>query len=266
MTVTARDFVDLDRYPVDAPETDAGRALLNDCRQQLATRGACLLEAFVPETRMQALVDAADALTGQAHRNANCTTTPYQQTVSVSDDPHPRKRARSTSTHVIAYDLIPSQNGIRLLYEWDVLLQFIARVLGEAELYRYDDTLAALNIAANFEGDHNGWHFDQCDFVTSLLIREAESGGKFQFVPNLRSAEDENYPGVAQVLDGDQSSVITLPFTAGSLAIFKGRHAMHRVTTAHGQHPRLVALLGYDTKPGVVMDERSRLRRFGRTH
>ena len=47
-------------------------------------------------------------------------------------------------------------------------------------LNRYDDSLGALNIAANKRGDHNGWHFDQCDFVTSLLLREAHDGGLFQ--------------------------------------------------------------------------------------
>ena len=38
---------------------------------------------------------------------------------------------------------------------------------------------------------------------------------------------------------------------------------MHRVTGIHGEPPRLVPLLGYDIKLGVLMTQSARLHRFG---
>jgi hypothetical protein len=40
---------------------------------------------------------------------------------------------------------------------------------------------------------------------------------------------------------------------------------LHRVTPVVGSTPRLVALLGYDTKPGTMSSELLRLVRYGRS-
>ena len=258
-------LVDLERYPITDLSCDAGETLLGSCRDQIAAGGACLLDGFIRQTAIETMVSETESLIPLSNYYASCTTTPYQETVHPDEDTrHPRKSPRTSSNHVLAYDLIPSQAGVRQLYESETMLQFVAAVLGLTTLHRYADALGALNIAVNMAGDHNGWHFDQCDFVTSVLIREAGAGGRFEFVPNLRNDQDENYPAVRRVLDGDREGVVTLPMTAGSLSIFKGRHSMHRVTEIGGEKPRLIALLGYDTQPGVLMSESARLRRFGR--
>lgn len=225
------------------------------------------MQGFVPEGRRSALVSDTESLAELAHHNTNKTTTPYQTTVPADKaGRHPTRKPRKSSVHVLAYDLIPPGHGIRMLYEWDVLRRFLADVLELPDLHRYEDPLAGLNIAVNMRGDRNGWHFDQCDFVTSVLIRPAAKGGLFQYCPNIRSASDENYPGVQAVLEGDETAVKTLAFAAGDLAIFKGRHSMHRVTTIESETPRLVALLGYDSKPGVTMTDEAKMRRFGRVN
>lgn len=264
-TKSIREFVDLDRYPIHRPGSDQLDGIVEHCRDAMRGRGACLLEGFLRPERLAVLQDEVERLAPRSHHNASNTTTPYQETVSPDDaSDHPRRRPRDTSVHVLAYDLIPPENGIRLIYEWDPLLKFLADVLDVPRLYRYEDKLAALNIAVNEPGDQNGWHFDQCDFVSSILIREAEAGGRFHFAPNIRNAEDENYDAVARILDGDDSDIVHLPISAGSLVLFKGRHSMHRVTPIERGKPRLIALLGYDTSPGITMSESARRRRFGR--
>ncbi len=265
MTSALEALVELDRYPVTSLSSEAGRTLLAECRNQLTRRGVCLLDGFIREDAIKSMVSDVESLIPLCHHYASCTTTPYQETVSPdAQTNHPRRTPRTSSNHVLAYDLIPSHAGVRRLYESDALLDFIAAVLGLQSLHRYADRLGALNIAINMAGDHNGWHFDQCDFVTSLLIREAQSGGLFEFVPNIRTQKDENYSSVKRVLDGDRDRVVTLPMKAGSLSIFKGRQSMHRVTEIAGEKPRLIALLGYDTQPGVLMTESASRRRFGR--
>ena len=265
MTSTLAMLVDLDRYPVTNLTGEAGRALLGECQNQLSTRGACLLDGFIREEVLESMVGEAESLIPLSHHYASCTTTAYQETVPLAArTDHPRKTPHTSSNHVLAYDLIPTQTGVRRFYESDELLDFIAAVLGVKQLHRYADRLGALNIAVNMAGDHNGWHFDQCDFVTSLLLREAQTGGEFEYVPNLRDEKSENYSSVKRVLDGDRDRVVKLPMKAGSLSIFKGRHSMHRVTKIAGERPRLIALLGYDAQPGVLMSQSASLRRFGR--
>ena len=265
MNSSLENLVNLDRYPIDRLNDKAGLSLLSQCRTQMDDVVACLLDDFIPTQVVEKIVADTHSLTPLAHHNSNCNTTPYQERVDPQEQTeHARKSPRTTSVHVIAYDLIPHDSKIRQLYESQQLLAFIAAVLEVPVLYRYADRLAGLNIAVNMAGDHNGWHFDQCDFVTSVLLREAEIGGQFQFVPNIRNSNEENYPSVRKVLDGQHDKILTLPMKAGSLAIFKGRHSIHRVTRIEGFNPRMVALLGYDTESGVLMTESARMRRFGR--
>ena len=36
------------------------------------------------------------------------------------------------------------------------------------------------------EGHYFPWHFDGNEFTVSILIQEAEEGGLFEFVPDIR--------------------------------------------------------------------------------
>ena len=115
------------------------------------------------------------------------------------------------------------------------------------------------------EGEQLQWHFDQTDFVVSLAVQTAESGGEFEVAPRIRSADDERYDEVAAVLAGDRSNVVTLPMTPGTLLIFEGRHSLHRVSPISGTTLRHVGLLAYDTKPGRMGSDLLRADRYGRT-
>ncbi|HTO57755.1 MAG TPA: hypothetical protein VMJ74_08160, partial [Pseudomonadales bacterium] len=128
----------------------------------------------------------------------------------------------------------------------------------------YADPLGALNLAVMGDGDELQWHYDQTDFVVSLALRDAQSGGDFEVAPKLRSDADENYPGVARVLAGERDAVTRLPMTPGTLLIFAGRHSLHRVSPIAGSIERLVALLGYDTKQGTKSTPHLQRKRYGR--
>ena len=144
------------------------------------------------------------------------------------------------------------------------MIAFISAVLQRAPLYRYADPLGALNLAVMGDGDELQWHYDQTDFVVSLALRDADVGGDFEVAPKLRSDADENYPGVARVLAGDSGDVTRLPMTPGTLLIFAGRHSLHRVSPIAGRTDRLVALLGYDTRPDTKSTPHLQRNRYGR--
>jgi hypothetical protein len=258
-------LVDRARYPIDDLDAPAGRALIADCRAQLAASGACVLPGFLAADAVAAAAAEAARLAPRAHRTAGSRSTCYLAPPDENFPPaHPKRRLQTTSVGAVAYDLIPPAAAIRQLYESEAVLDFIAAALGEDRLHRYADPLGALNIAVMEAGEHLLWHFDQTDFVVSILLQDCAAGGAFEYVPRIRSAEAPNYAAIQRLLDGARDGVIHLAMQPGTLALFQGRWSIHRVTPIEGPVPRLIALLGYDTKPGTVSSDNLKLRRYGR--
>lgn len=259
------DLVDVTRYPILDVGTPAFRELADRCRAQLDDTGCCILPGFLASAAVGSVVDDAGRLTAVAHHSEVATGTAY---LEIPDSHWPQGHARTltgpTALSAVAYDLFSTDSIIRRLYEWDPLVEFLAAALGKTRLYRYADPLGALNLAVMTEGDQLWWHFDQTDFVVSLALQDAERGGDFEYVPMIRTSDDERYDAVAEVLDGGRHGVVHVPMEPGTLMLFEGRHSLHQVTPIDGSTPRLVALLAYDTKPGTVSSELLKLVRYGR--
>jgi hypothetical protein len=263
--VDAASLVDLDRYPITDPTADSFVDLAADCRAQLDARGCCILAGFLrPEAVDRARADA-HALVAAAHHSRVTEASAY---LGLPDESYPEGHARRmggpTELRAVAYDRFPPESPLRVLYQWDPLMTFLAAALGTPRLYRYDDPLGALNLAVMVDGDELWWHFDQTDFVTSIALETSERGGEFEYAPLIRSADDERYEAVADVLHGGSDAVVTVPMEPGTLMLFEGRHSLHRVTPIEGAGVRLVGLLAYDTKPGTCSSELLRLVRYGR--
>ena len=264
MTVPSS-LIDLASSPILDLGAEPGLALIARCRTEIAAIGCCELPGFLTPNAVEAIIAETETLVPLAH-HAEGPVQPYLEPADPSlPARHPRRHLGRSSLAAIAYDLFPVQHHLRRLYEWDALMAFIAATLGLDRLHRYADRLGALNVAVMRDGDELGWHFDQTDFVTSIALRDAEAGGDFEYAPGIRSDTDENFEGVQQVLEGSRSRVRRVPMVPGTLLLFKGRHAIHRVTPIRGCTPRLVALLAYDAKPETTSSELLRLARYGRS-
>jgi hypothetical protein len=264
-------LVDLDRYPVDDPT--AAAPVVARHAAELRDTGVSILPGFLRADALPGLVRECDELATAAYHQ-DVQGTPYLELPDPADWPerHPRVTWDRSSVHTVAYDRFdPATSGLRALFEWDALLDFIGAILGRAPLFRYADPLGAMNLAVMTEGDQLGWHFDQTDFVVSLAIQSSDAGGEFENVQRLRwdhaggGGVVERYDEVAAVLHGDAGDrVTTVPMTPGTLMLFEGRWSLHRVTSVIGPTPRHVALFGYDTKPGTMSSELLKLVRYGR--
>ncbi len=260
------ELVDLERYP---PWIRARRLLRQPSSRRAppawAHKGAAELEGFVSPTGVAALVRDADALAPRAHASGGQGTAYLEFPDFSLPEDHPRLHFADYAVRAVAYDITPVESPLRRLYEWDPMKDLIEAVLGRGPVFRYADPFGALNLAVMGAGDQLQWHFDQTDFVVSLAIQSAESGGDFEVVPRIRNADDERYEDVATVLAGDRSGVETLPMRAGTLLIFEGRYSLHRVSPIAGARFRHVGLLAYDTKPGTMGSDLLRADRYGRT-
>ncbi len=266
--MNASDLIDLGRYPVDATVGTTvgatGADLVALAQRQLDRTGACELPGFLTDEGLAACLTDARSLADQGHRGEGLGTAYLEVPDPSWPADHPRARRCRYASEVVAYDQFVPASPIRALYEWDPLVRFLTAVLGRP-VHRYADPLGALNLAVMREGDELQWHYDQTDFVVSLALQASATGGAFEVVPQLRSDGDERYDEVGQALDGTHSGVVTLPMRPGTLLLFAGRDSLHRVSPIGGSTSRLVALMGYDTKPGTRSTPILQQARYGRT-
>ncbi len=266
-TLPVRELLDLDRYPVDRPGDPRLAEVVAQGRAELTATGMAVLPGFVRPEAVADVCRRVHAMEPLAHRQ-DVLGTPYLAPPDPAlPDTHPRNRTARSSVEVLAYDRFPADDPLRRLYEWDPLLDLLGALLERSPLYRYADPLGALNVAVMRAGDRLGWHFDMADFVVSLALQSPAAGGEFQAVPGLRTPEDEHEADVVAVLDADDRHprVVTVPMVPGTLLLFQGRHALHRVAPVVGPRPRYVALLAYDTAPGTDSTPSLKLMRYGRT-
>ena len=114
------------------------------------------------------------------------------------------------------------------------------------------------------EGDELGWHFDQSEFSVTLMIQRSEAGGEFEYVPMVRTPEDERYDDVRQVLLGERPVEI-LSTDPGTLAFFRGRYSLHRVPPVVGATRRMNSVLTYSVEPGHMLSAMAQQIYYGRT-
>ena len=262
-------IVDLDRYPITAIDSPLGQRVVAEGRAALAGGGLALLPGFIRADALNAMAEEAQALVPHAFWRDEWygiySYDPDETAVAHLAEGDPRRRRFRTRMGGIGYDWLAKRSPTRTLYEWPALTRFIAALTGETELHTCADPLASCVISVLEPGGMHAWHYDQNDFVVSLLLQSAERGGEFEYAPNIRSEEDENHDGVRRMLDGDPALRKIGAITPGCLALFRGRRSLHHVTEVEGARPRLIALFSYDRKPGMMFRPEVHLRALGRT-
>ena len=251
--VPPQPLFNLDRYPIDRLATASGNSFIDKCRRELAETNVCVLPEFVPGGTIARMAAEAEAMMGHAHYRVhdwNCYIS-RDHDPSFPDD-HPRSRFFDDRSKIVAFDLFGPDSRLRHFYYADCLTPLLAAILGYERLYHSACPFQALNILGFDATDSSPWHFDQeNEFTVTLQLQTAETGGRFEIVPNLRSEDHENYPGVQQILDGSQERVRSHALEAGTLTVFRGRDSLHRVTPVEGDTRRLVAVMVFEQQPGI---------------
>jgi hypothetical protein len=259
MTMALSDTIDFSACPISNP------LFACQCAARLARDSILVLPGFLQASAVDILVAEAKA---QKH-NAYFTTSSHNVYLSKPrpdlDASHVFNRQIISSKGCITTDQIPGKSGLRIIYDAPEFRKFIATIVGESALYEYADPLSSINVHYADEGQELGWHFDNSEFAITLLLQAPKSGGQFEYVRDLRDSEagEVNFDGVAAVLDGE--AVIERPtVTQGTLMLFRGRNAMHRVTPTIGRVTRILVLFAYNSEPGIALSEAARMTFFGR--
>jgi len=259
-----RQSLDLDRFPLDRLESEAGRALIARCRSSLAAEGIVDLPGFVRPSALRASVaEIAPLVPASAFRHERSHNIYFDDHIPGLKPDHPALDRLETAHHTVCADQVPD-NLVCRLYTWPPFAGFLAAVLDKPRLYTMDDPLARVNVIAYGTGETLNWHFDRSEFTTTLLLQAPAAGGAFQYRPDLRSADDPNYAGVGRLIAGRDEAVKTRPPVAGTLTVFKGRNTAHRTTPVEGATSRIVAVFSFYEKPGVRFSAAERRGFYGR--
>jgi hypothetical protein len=259
-----KELLDLDRYPIDRLDSPEAAALVARCQADLAADGLFNLDGLVHQqviercaAKLQPKLDT-ESFTHQRSHNVY-----FLKSVPGLDPDHPALRHTQTLNHTLCADQL-RDSDIGRIYAWQPLADFLAAVMEKPALYLMEDPLASVNVMGYRAGETLNWHFDRSVFTTTLLIQAAEVGGEFEYCSNLRSETDRNYEGVVRVLDGDRSLIRKLAVKPGTLNVFKGKNALHRVSPPAGKRDRIIAVFSYYERPGVVFSPEERLGFYGR--
>lgn len=251
--------VDTALYPL------AQAAFREQCRDTLARDGALVLPAFLSQPAIEQIHRE-----GEANRHRAFFSTQTHNVFLAPADPgyapdHPRNRAVVSTKGCITDDDVPADSPLRTLYDAPVFRDFLCAVLEETALYEYADPLSSINLHYADAGQELGWHFDNSSFATTLMIEKPERAGVFEYVPGVRDAGrgEMNFERVAEVLDGKIKPRV-LDMDAGSLVLFRGRNAMHRVTPVAGERTRMLVVLAYNTEAGIALSPTARMTFYGR--
>ena len=233
-------------YPIQRYDDPQTLRVITSAQSELASVGACHFPQFLNPAGLSHCLKEARSLESKAHPSNNDYTPYYREPDDGYPAGHPRNSTVRFAVRYVSRKLIPKDSSLRMLFEGDDLLAFLRKLLPNESLYRYSDDRGSLNYTVMAQDDQLGWHFDACELVASVLLRSAEFGGDFEYIPSARSDKDQNFPYVESILSGNDKQRLSVNFQPGDMVLFRGRNSLHRVTPIRGETTRLMALMSFD--------------------
>ncbi|MEZ5923040.1 MAG: hypothetical protein R3D57_01505 [Hyphomicrobiaceae bacterium] len=257
------DLIDAARYPITDPQSPAFAAVVAKARKDFDADGLALLPGFLKPEARRMMVAEARAAEPRSHRRDISFGVYRDHAADRPADGHPALAPSPFRQWLIATDLLPPDGALLSLFHWAPLTQFVGALVGET-LYCSADPLAACNVTIMRDGDQHGWHFDDNDFVVSLLLQKTETGGVFEVRPGARTDRGIDHDVVATTIEGRDAGVKRPPLAEGTLSIFRGQRSLHRVSPVAGKGERMIVLFSYDRRPGMLFSDAVRMGAFGR--
>ena len=258
-----KELIDLDLYPLDQTGSAAWQALVETCTGRLESDGLFNLPGFLREDAIEkAVAELSPIMRTMSFTHARRHNVYFKSVVEGLPDNHPALREFETSNRTLCADQM-GQAIVIQLYEWPAFAAFLAAVMTKPELFTMDDPLARVNVMAYSQKQALNWHFDRSEFTTTLLLQAPSAGGEFEYDQDLRTADDPNYDGVADLLEGRRAPK-RIELSSGTLNIFKGINTPHRVTPIQGERDRIIAVFSYYERAGVQFSAEERIGFYGR--
>ncbi|QFT85498.1 hypothetical protein FIU88_10975 [Halomonas sp. THAF12] len=247
------DLVDSERYPLERPDDPALLSVIAQARADLDREGCAVLRGFMRQDRLAQMREECQELAEKSFYNTREVNAYFTADDPTLPERDPRRLFMTRTSGFVTRDMITADRIMQRLYVSPGMKSLVARCLGEEQVYEYADPYAGLVLNVLPEGTEQPWHYDTNEFIVTMMTQAPEAGGSFEYCPDIRTPQDENYAGVGAVIrEEDRENVRRLDLQPGDLQLFKGRFSLHRVTRVEGATPRLTAIFAYSQSPGVV--------------
>ena len=264
------ELINLNKYPISDVNSQEFKDLVQKCREQFDDAVSCHLEGFLKPEVAAFLAEQVAQQEPNANRydsqrgayNLEDAKAGLEYHKQMDPDDERLMLHRRYQRWLGTDDLM--NTALMKLYQWPNLTHFVSEILDQKPLYTIDDPLMKILVNVNGQGDELGWHVDSHDFAVTLLLQAAENGGLYQYVP-LTGPGDKYFDEVPKLFKGDESLVRTVPMTAGSLVIFRGRNTLHRVTPVESEDLRFLAVFAYEPVPNRIFNDSFKQNVLGRT-
>jgi hypothetical protein len=255
-----KNVINYERYPIS--KLDARQAILADARKQLAESGSASFPDFVHPDALQNMLDEGLAKYPLAHRRDQELTINGKWDATAPAEAGLNHRTSPYRMWVLGSDLLSPHGAIRQLYLSEEMRDLIREAVEVPALFTVADPLIDVNLTYMADGDQHGWHYDGNEFVVSLILQLPERGGVFEYAPGASSLSSTE---IEDILNGRSSLTRTQSVAPGTLLVFRGSQALHRVSPIKGDKRRIIALLSYHTEPGFVFPLMVKQNSLGRS-
>ena len=251
--ISCLEMINRIEYPIDELEHHKSRQAVVQGRKELALDGCAVIRNFFSKAGLKVLLSEAQERREQTYYSPKkqCNVYLGDGNPAMTEDNSQNIFLERTNGFITA-DLFGKESASRRLYYWDPLKRFLADCLEKAELFIYEDPISNMIVNVGKPGQQFNWHFETNEFTITTLLQAAESGGIFEYVPNLRTPKNEYIEEVKKVLSGDRNRVKQLELKAGDMQFFFGRFSLHQVSENTGNTDRLLLIQSFAEKPGMI--------------
>jgi len=244
-----KEIINLETYPINNTGSIKYRELINYTRKQLNEDGCCVLSNFIKSDSIQRMKDEVDKKLSKIYFTNDKHNPYFTKDDKMLPENHPKRIFSVRQSGYLNSDNLEKDSDLNKFYDLEEMLKFVSDSLEVFPLYKWADPLGKNPYSVMHTDHYFPWHFDGNEFTLSILVQKAEKGGLFEYAPDIRSKDNENFEEVTKVLKGDRKKVKSLDLKPGDLQIFKGRFSMHRVTKIEGKTSRYIALPCYVKDP-----------------
>jgi hypothetical protein len=253
-------IINYDRYPI--ADREARDVIVARARQQLADSGSAAFPEFVLPEALQNMLMEGLAKHALAYRRNQELTINGKGDAPQTTGQEAVLRTSPYRMWVLGSDLLSPEGAIRQLYSSDDMRNLVRESVDVPSLFAVADPLIDVNLTYMGDGDQHGWHFDDNDFVVSLILQLPDDGGAFEYAPGAWGLGANQ---IDNIMNGRSDLTRTQLVAPGTLLVFRGSRALHRVTPVKGDKRRIIALLSYHTQPGFVFPALVKKNSLGRS-
>jgi len=247
--IDIKNIINIEKYPINDTGSLKYKELTNYTRKQLNEDGCCVLPNFIRSDSILKMKDEVDRNLTKIYFTSDKHNPYFTKEDKTLHEEHPKRIFTVRQSGYLNSDDLEKDSDLNKFYDLEEMLKFVSDSLEVFPLYTWEDPLGKNPYSVMHTDHYFPWHFDGNEFTLSILVQKAEKGGLFEYAPDIRSKDNENFEEVAKVLKGDRKRVKSLDLQPGDLQIFKGRFSMHRVTKIEGNTSRYIALPCYVKDP-----------------